>query len=85
MNPRRCKEVLIAYFRIVTGGNPRRGPHQRVRLVRNDILFLILFIECCPYRGSIFPLLMIFTKSPADGNPGIDKSVNRYYTIYIYE
>lgn len=26
------------------------------------------------------PLLVIFAKSPTDGNPGIDKTGNRYYT-----
>lgn len=56
-----------------------------MRLSRNDnmIRYLSPLVEC--NRAGFFPLLMIFTKSPADGNPGIDKSVNRYYTIYIYE
>ena len=29
------------------------------------------------------PLLVIFAKSPTDGNPGIDKAENRYYTTNI--
>ena len=29
------------------------------------------------------PLLVIFAKNPADGNPGIDKAENRYYTTNI--
>mgnify|MGYP004685449777 CR=1 FL=1 len=57
MNPRRCKDVLIAYFRIVTGGNPRRGPHQRVRLVRNDILFVTcIFSSNAVLIGAAFSL-----------------------------
>ena len=45
------------------------------------IRYLSPLVEC--HRAGFFPLLVIFAKSPADGNPGIDKADNRYYTINI--
>lgn len=59
MNPRRCEDVLIAYF-------PKATDESQ-----------------WPFSMLSPPLLVIFAKSPTDGNPGIDKAENRYYTTNI--
>ena len=59
MNPRRCEDVLIAYF-------PKATDESQ-----------------WPFPMLSPPLLVIFAKSPTDGNPGIDKAENRYYTTNI--